>query len=140
VWHSDYDKGFNVKRLSMFIFSGLTVLSLFLCLTTVGFWVRGYWVYDRFDYGLVLAKDPATGHHVFAESRHGGLCGAYGYLSAQNYDGRQDPSWSANHALMSYPTLAIFRRYSDSKHFTTAMLRRRGIRKPGVRQCLTGSW
>jgi hypothetical protein len=36
-----------VKRIGRYIFNGLTVLSLLLCVGTSGLWVRGYFVADR---------------------------------------------------------------------------------------------
>jgi hypothetical protein len=49
-----------MKRVRRIIFNGLTVLSLLLCLATVGLWVRSYWTPD------VLVR-----HHKWETHSHG---------------------------------------------------------------------
>jgi hypothetical protein len=39
-----------VRRIGRYILNGLTVLSLVLCVGTVGLWVRSYWKYDQLNY------------------------------------------------------------------------------------------
>lgn len=39
-----------MNRIGRYILNGLTVLSLLLCVTTVGLWVRSYFVFDAVNY------------------------------------------------------------------------------------------
>jgi hypothetical protein len=51
------DKGDRMSRLRRIIFTGLTVLSLLLCVATVVLWVRSYWRYERIS---LITDDSAT--------------------------------------------------------------------------------
>jgi hypothetical protein len=48
-----------VKQIGRYIFSGLTVLSLVLCVATVGLWVRSYYVSDEIRWLRIV---PAKGN------------------------------------------------------------------------------
>jgi hypothetical protein len=55
-----------MKQTAGVILNGLTVLSIVLCLTTLGLWLRSYWVHDLFEH-----CDQGTRRHQLAESYDG---------------------------------------------------------------------
>jgi hypothetical protein len=61
-----------VKRIGRYIRSALTVLSLVLCVATIGLWVRSYRVRDAFVWRYI-PRDMSYGEQIWFATSRGGL-------------------------------------------------------------------
>ena len=98
-----------MRRLGRYIYAGLTVLSLLICLATGVMWVRGNWSYDV----IVLVLDNDTWTSQFGPQE----------VSIEHESGRtrDGPSLTRSSYVSELAALEDFYRYDQDRWMTTVI-------------------